>query len=526
MTFPGLTRTSRRIAAPALVLAASFVWAVAATAGELIEATRNQDAVAVQTLLAEGADPNQALADGATALHWAVHRQDLDIVNALIAAGADVNAANRMGASPLFIAARSGHGVLIDRLLQAGANPNQQLLLGETPLMSAARSGTLEGVRSLINAGAEVNAREKSRQQTALMWAASQGHIAVAQELISAGADLQAHSLIRPTLMYVDAANGGAFDQGVMENLGGYSPLLFAVRNGHADLAQLLIDSGADVNAAAGNGASPLVVATHSGQTDVALMLLGKGADPDSMGAGYSALHAAILRGDLEIVEALLAQGANPDVRVEKATPVQRASEDWVLKTPQVSATPYWLAAYFREASIMKLLADYGADPLATNKEQFRRLRDRASRENPPGPEVIGGFASALQAAVRGDSTRDRYYVQANPDPVGEERRALESVMMALNHGVDPDHTDFTGTTALHDAAARNLASIVRELAGRGADLNALNARGQTPLDMAIAAERRQASAVLVLGGPESAGPSAKQVLEELGALRSSQLSN
>lgn len=504
----------------------AIAWMAPTTAHDLIEAARTENLDAVRSLLAKGTDPNVTQADGATALHWAVHRASSDMVEALLSGGADVNAANRMGTTALNIAALNGDPELIEVLLLAGANPNQKLLLGETALMSAARSGTAEGVQLLIDAGADVNVQEQSRQQTALMWAASQGHVEVARKLIAAGADLEARSKVRSMLMFVDATNGGAFDQGVKENLGGFSPLLFAARSGHIEVAELLVDSGADIDGAAGNGASPLVIATHSGHTELAILLLEKGADPNTTGAGYTALHAAILRGDIRTVDALLAQGADPDVRVQKPTPVQRASEDWVLKTPLVGATPYWLAANFREAAIMRLLADNGADPLLTNLEQYRRLRDRAARENPPEPEVIGGFASAAHAAVRGDSTRDRFYVQANPDPVGEERKALESLQVALEHGVNPDHEDFTGATALHDAAARNLATVVRELAEQGADLNRLNDREQTPLDLAIVAEQRLGRGILAEETPDYTGPTARQVLESLGALKADQLTN
>ena len=175
----------------------------------------------------------------------------------------------------------------------------------------------------------------------------------------------------------------------------------------------MLIEAGTEIDGAAGNGASPLVVATHSGHYVLARRLLDQGANPDSMGAGYNALHAAVLRGDVGMVEALLEHGADPDTRLEKPTPVQRASEDWALRTPLVSATPYWLAASFREAEIMRVLERAGANPLVTTLERFRPLRDRESRLNPPPPEIVGGFASSLQAAVRGASDRNRYYVLA-----------------------------------------------------------------------------------------------------------------
>ncbi len=481
----------------------------------LIAAAKRNDETAVRDLLNAGIDPDSQQADGATALHWAVHRENLGIIETLLDAGAEVNASNRLGATPLFIAAESGNAEFIRRLLDAGADPDSALKLGETPLMTAARAGSAIGVQLLIAAGVNVNTSESSRKQTALMWAAAQGHLAVVQELIKAGADLEARTLVRPRLMYADETNGGAFDAGILEQLGGFSPLLFAARNGHVDVASALLDAGAEIDAVAGNQASPLVVAAHSGHTKLAQMLLERGADANAIGAGYNALHAAILRGDRSLVLALLDHGADPNVRLQRPNWVQRSSEDWALRTAMVGATPYWIAASFREAEIMRALVDGGAEPLLTNLELYRPIRDRESRDNPPPPEVIGGFETPLQAAIKGDSTRDRFYVTPNPDPVGEEKLALAAVLVAAEHGVNLNHADFTGSTAIHDAASRNLGTIVRALAEQGADIYALDGAGRTPLDWARIAERRTSFFGFDLSVP---GPTANEVLQEYGA--------
>jgi ankyrin repeat protein len=485
----------------------------AADTPPLIEAVKSQDVEAVSAVLRAGAAVDERQSDGATALHWGVYRDNLDIVDMLLAAGADVNAVNRLGTPPLWLAAMNGSSRLIGRLLEAGADPNVVLPEGETPLMTAARSGAVEGVRSLVAAGADVDARESARGQTALMWAVAQGHHQVVSALIDAGADVSARSKVRPRLMSNEGVFGGAFDPAVVEHLGGFTPLMFAARQGDIESARLLRAAGADVNDVAGNSASALVLAIHSGHSPLAEFLLDHGADPNADGAGYTALHAAALRGELEAVKALLTHGADPNRRLEKGTPGRRASEDWMLKARYVSATPFWLAAHFREPEILRALAEGGADPSLTTTELWRPVSDRAGGVGPP--EVIGGFVTPIMAAVQGTSDRARF-VTTTPDPDREERLALETVTVAVDFGADIHAADKSGTTALHDAAVRNLKAIVRLLAERGASLDVKNGTGRTPLDLAKAGASRRGG--LVGLGPDWSSPNAVDVLLELGA--------
>ena len=160
----------------------------------------------------------------------------------------------------------------------------------------------------------------------------------------------------------------------------------------------------------------------------------------------------------------------------------------------------------------MDALEKGGANPLLTTEELFSKPRDRAGRLNPPELKAVGGFASAVQAAIRGASDRERFYVIPNPDPVGEERLALEAVIAAADHGVNLNHFDFTESTA------RNLPNVVRELAERGADINAVNGRGQTALDLARFAENRPNFFGFDLSIP---GPLTSEVLLKFGATSS-----
>ena len=96
--------------------------------------------------------------------------------------------ADEYGETPLTLACANGDAALVEKLLKAGANPNDARWDGETALMIAASSGSVDGRSQLIAKEANVNAVESRKGQTALMWAAAEGHPDVVDVLIQSGA--------------------------------------------------------------------------------------------------------------------------------------------------------------------------------------------------------------------------------------------------------------------------------------------------------------------------------------------------
>src|SRR4030095_6081306 len=87
---------------------------------------------------------------------------------------ANVKPPTRLGGyTPLLMAAEQGRAGVIAALLAAGADAKAGNITGTTPLMLAALSGDAKSVTVLVENGAEIDAREKSMQQTALMFAAA-----------------------------------------------------------------------------------------------------------------------------------------------------------------------------------------------------------------------------------------------------------------------------------------------------------------------------------------------------------------
>src|SRR6185369_7472955 len=257
---------------------AALVIAPAAEQPTLVNAARNNDKVAMRTLLGRGADVNAAEPDGTTALHWASYRDDLEAVDLLIRAGAKLNAANDLGATPLWTACQNGSVPVVRKLLEAGADPNARLLLGETVLMAAVHSGNPDIAELLIARGADMNARA-ARGQTALMWAVGQKHTDVVKVLVAHHADLHIRSEEWTQVQAVPPHGMLIYNRAIPH--GGDTALMFAASVGDLASAKLLVASGANVNDADAWGVSAAVLAEHSGYGELAVYLLEKGADPN-----------------------------------------------------------------------------------------------------------------------------------------------------------------------------------------------------------------------------------------------------
>ena len=148
--------------------------------------------------------------------------------------------------------------------------------------MTAARTGKIDTVKVLLSSGADANAKEPTRGQTALMWAAAEGNADTIRLLVQRGADIQTRS------------NGG------------FTALLFAAREGKVGAVKALLDAGASVNeslarrggrggAAASseteNTPNAFLLAAANAHYELAALLLDAGADPNAAPQGWTALH-------------------------------------------------------------------------------------------------------------------------------------------------------------------------------------------------------------------------------------------
>ena len=177
----------------------------------LLAATRDSwhgRAEAVMTLLANGANPLVADAEGNTPLHGAVLSAEAGVAAMLLDASAPINALTRSGNSPLAIACRAANWPLAKFLLERGAKPAPAN--GEPALVAAAgiADDDITGVKLLLKHRAAVNAVD-ARHRSALLSAAAEGHEQIVRALCAAGADVSLTDH-RGSTALMEAARAGA----------------------------------------------------------------------------------------------------------------------------------------------------------------------------------------------------------------------------------------------------------------------------------------------------------------------------
>ncbi len=204
---------------------------------ELTNAVLAFDAERVKFLLGKGADVNKLSDQGYAPLHSAARSRNSDLVKLLLEHKADANLADSDGMTPLVHAIMRNHVPSIEALLAAGADIERETKQGYTPLEVAIGEDQLFAARALINGGAKVGAANGAQKITPLMLVASQ---------------------LSPQARTTHLAAGP-------------TPI---------DIAELLIERGAAVDAKSAAGVTALMVAAGHNNAPMIGLLLGKGANP------------------------------------------------------------------------------------------------------------------------------------------------------------------------------------------------------------------------------------------------------
>ena len=482
-----------------------------ASEAKIPAAARDGERSAAIALIRSGSeDPSAKLPDGTSALHWAVRSEDLELVSLLIHAKADVNAADPHGITPLALACANANVAILRALIGAGANSDLADSAGTTPLMVAAGRPQAESVQLLLDAGANVDARDNGPQQTALMIAVRENNTAAVRLLLDHGADVNAATRVGKTpARRPPGAGGGSHGLGIVRSgwpergyqdatPGGMTPLLYAARDGHTDIARMLIAAGAKVNSPDANKISPLLMAITNNQPDAADLLIQNGAGINTSDFwGRTPLWATVEMRDIEysrggehnvnrerllqLIGTLLDRGANPNARTAEVPPTRRflmglGDLSWVDFTGQ---TPFLRAALSGDLTVMKLLLEKGADPNIPTFAGSTALMAAS------GINWMGGQTFTEDLATQ-----------------------LEAVKLCLEKGADVNAANSMGLTAVFGAANRGADEILTFLVEHGARLDVKDKQGRTLMVWA--------EGVFLATNPPERKPSTIALLEKL----------
>jgi ankyrin repeat protein len=344
-------------------------------------------------------------------------------------------------------------GILFVGLVSLGARTPTALAISQFPKLA----------KPLIHAGIGINTRSAD-WKSPLGIALDQNKLEIAKLLIAKGADVNAKhrdSGGKPATVYHP-------QEGVRtEILPDYTLLMVASGRGRLDAMELLVNSGADVNARTNQGQTALMQAAQWASTNSVTWLLDHGADIQREDVtGKTALAYAAMSISPKSTQAMLTKNTHfTQTDKDKAL---LANVRWYLSAQRANQTSTLsnTVILLKSGANINARNENGATPLMLAAEQNDSI-DLVKTLIEHGADLniksIGG-ATALMYAMKSSTP----HVTA----------------LLLQKSIDVDARDYNGRTALMWLIMQRLADSTKGklLLEAGANINARDLQGMTPL--------------------------------------------
>ncbi|KAF4207880.1 hypothetical protein CNMCM5878_005755 [Aspergillus fumigatiaffinis] len=240
------------------------------------------------------------------------------------------------------------------------------------------------------------------------------------------------------------AENGSSIYEG--DNTGS-NALMWASLNGHEEVAELLLDRGADANVQGGQCGSALQAASLGGHDKIVQMLLEEGADTNAQGGLYgNALQAASIGGHENVIQVLLEEGVDANA--------QGGFYGNALQAASIGG----------HNKIIQVLLEEGADANAQGGIYGHALQAAS----------MGGHEKVVQVLLdHGADVNAQGGVHGNALQAASTGGHENVVQVLLDHRADPNAQGGLFDNALQAASAKGYEKVVQMLLNHGADANA-----------------------------------------------------